>query len=97
MKLFTTAIAALSTALIMGTSASAMFTTTDGYSPRELDQGEVSTQTFGAKTSRDPGVAFHDRSSDRPTYGGNQFQVTRFSFMATPAPVVDEGFGPDAR
>ena len=97
MKLFTTAIAALSTALVMGTSALAMFTTNDGYSPRELDQGEISTQTYGAKTVRDTGTTFHDRYSDRPTRGGNQFQVTRFSFMATPAQVVDEGFGPDAR
>lgn len=97
MKLFTATIAALSTALIMGTSASAMITTDQGYSPRELAQGEVSSPTYGAISTRDPEGLFHERVSDRPAPGGSDFNVTRFSFSATRAPVANVGFGPDAR
>jgi len=96
MKLFTTAVAALSTALVMGTSASA-YDASQGYSPRELDQGEVTATAYGVKTNRNAPNNSVALTSRRPTSYGALNSVTRLSFMATSIPAANGGFGPDSR
>lgn len=78
MKRFTTAIATLSTALLLGTSASAMLATHIDHSPREAALGEISSQTHGTKSSITPLFTVNLRVGDQQSPSG----VTSFQNLA---------------